>query len=241
MHDPYTVAFEIKSPIKRKCEGFKNGYRNTLITIWHVDPGLKGDDDSCGWFMRTKHGNQEVLKQIKSSFENDWKYWFNDQGDPMFSTHGIVLCMFRLAACFHFKYSHKNIDSFMKNYLYDILHFAENPIDSLSDYITNRYNTPKEERLNSLADCIYGWILRESRPWYKHPRWHFWHWEIKFDFTHPFLKMFKKCCACGRHFKYGEQSMGNWQGTDSWCFNCDSNGKATKFFEEKYKNASPNS
>lgn len=37
MYDPMTVAFEIR------CLG---------VTIWHVDPEKRGDDDSCDWFGR---------------------------------------------------------------------------------------------------------------------------------------------------------------------------------------------
>lgn len=50
MHDPMTLAWEIKSPFKRKSALFKDGYRETLVAIWHVDPEKDGTDDSCDWF-----------------------------------------------------------------------------------------------------------------------------------------------------------------------------------------------
>lgn len=49
MHDPMTVAFEIKYPWKngRLTDLFPKGYRDPFITIWHVDPEKDGSDDSC--------------------------------------------------------------------------------------------------------------------------------------------------------------------------------------------------
>lgn len=48
MYDPKTVAHEIKWPWKNK-----RGYRESIVTIWHVDPEKKTlgtrRDDSCGW------------------------------------------------------------------------------------------------------------------------------------------------------------------------------------------------
>ena len=61
MHDPWTLAHKIKSPFKNK-----SGYRNSLISIWHVDPETDGTDNSCGWFMRARHGDDKVLEEIKS-------------------------------------------------------------------------------------------------------------------------------------------------------------------------------
>lgn len=55
MHDPSTVAFEIKYPWYKKdhkpgeSSFFPKGYRDTFITIWHVDPETDATDDSCGW------------------------------------------------------------------------------------------------------------------------------------------------------------------------------------------------
>ena len=53
MHDPSTVAFDIKYPWRGKPSKFwPKGYRATFITIWHEDPlDFKGkcmvrDDDS---------------------------------------------------------------------------------------------------------------------------------------------------------------------------------------------------
>lgn len=59
MHDPMTVAFEIRYPwlayskaerASRPKDGFRQTYREPFITIWHVDPEKDGTDDSCDWF-----------------------------------------------------------------------------------------------------------------------------------------------------------------------------------------------
>ena len=58
MHDPKSVAFEIRYPWlaysraereKFKTDFFKT-YRAPIITVWHVDPESDGSDDSCDWF-----------------------------------------------------------------------------------------------------------------------------------------------------------------------------------------------
>jgi hypothetical protein len=59
MHDPMTVAFEIRYPWRhyRKRErrnAFDKSYRASFITIWHLDPESDGSDDSCDWFGARK-------------------------------------------------------------------------------------------------------------------------------------------------------------------------------------------
>lgn len=44
MHDPKTVAFDIRWPFTDR----------QMLTIWHVDPEKDGSDDSCDWFNRGK-------------------------------------------------------------------------------------------------------------------------------------------------------------------------------------------
>lgn len=61
MHDPMSVAFEIRYPWRaytkaeraaRPDSEFTQTYRAAFITVWHVDPERRGDDDSCDWFNR---------------------------------------------------------------------------------------------------------------------------------------------------------------------------------------------
>ena len=47
MHDPLTLAFEIKNPFVKR-----HGYRPSLVDIWHKDPERRGSDDSCDWAGR---------------------------------------------------------------------------------------------------------------------------------------------------------------------------------------------
>lgn len=68
MHDPMTVAFEIRYPWKayskaeraaRPNDSFTQDYRAPFITIWHVDPERRGDDDSCDWHNRKGELNEK--------------------------------------------------------------------------------------------------------------------------------------------------------------------------------------
>lgn len=69
MHDPLTVAFEIKYPWRTPTPVPKlwpHGYRRTFITIWHKDPERDGTDDSCDWFNQ-KRKLTPALKQLQEA------------------------------------------------------------------------------------------------------------------------------------------------------------------------------
>jgi len=247
MHDPSTVTFEIKYPWRGKPSGlFPNGYRASAITIWHEDPETDHTDDSCGWFIRSRHCDQVKLKKIREAFEFDWDrvfksdsghvYFcglFDPSGNPHFSVHGIVLNLFWIAARIHFDGSWDKASKFINAHLAEILIFAENPSDSLFDGITRKFQDAcsepqteriRGERIDNMAGCIYSWIMRSERPWYRHPRWHIWHWKFQVHAWQLFKRWaFEKCCKCGKGFRWGECPIGDWHGTRMWHQSCDSN------------------
>lgn len=203
MHDPMTVI----------CS-------NRFFTLYHVDPERDGSDDSCGWFMRMRHADQETLKKITQDFVFQWthgvpKGWFAESGAPNYSTHAIVLAMFRLAANHHFGHWSQKADRFLSRECFHILFFAENSCDSLCTEIEQRYG-PRSGSIQSqaerMAGCVYTWILRSERPWWKHPRWHVHHWNFQIHFLQTLRRrLFTRCQHCGRHFRWGESVAGtNW-------------------------------
>lgn len=243
MRDPMTQAFQICLWYRTSKLGNKPWkYWVPLFTIWHVDPEKDGTDDSCGWFMRSHHGDKATVERIIKRFEFDWdrthtsesgeKFstgYFDDSpaGFPVMSTHGIVLNLFFLAALEHFDggkdkwaSSRRKATKFMQKNLFDILLFAENPTDSLYTGINHTFgyterDGARKDRIEQMAYCIYGWILRQQRPWYKHPRWHFWHWKIQNHFLQQFKRWaFSRCCKCGKGFSWGYAPVSDsWHGT----------------------------
>lgn len=180
MHDPMTVAHEIKSPFS-KMTPFGTRYRKSLITIWHVDPEKDGTDDSCGWFKRARHGDQLILDKIQKEFLFNYKnnYWFDANGYRHFSTSGIVLNMYRTALWVVYG-DHKRVNRFLNKHLAELLLFAENPFDSVGDRIIRKFgNKIDEVQMREFAEIIYSDILRKTQPWHKHPRWHIHHWQIQ--------------------------------------------------------------
>ena len=207
---------------------------NRLFTLYHVDPERDGSDDSCGWFMRSRHCDQTVLDRIVKDFEFEWSHgvpfgWFDADGNPNYSPQSIVLSMFRIAANNHFGHWSRRSERFLRDHTFDILHFAENSCDSLWSGITRHYERKHDEperraeRIRSMAGCIYSWILRADRPWWRHPKWHVHHWKIQF---HPWQdlkrRFWDKCCRCGRRgFRPGESAIGSWSGDQIWHSGCD--------------------
>lgn len=225
MHDPKTVAFEIKNPFVRKIEG----YSPNLITIWHCDPETDGSDDSCGWFMRSRHIDKAVIEKVRKEFEFNFKhnYWFDETGKPKMSVMGTVLEMYTKAAWIIF--IHQNNDrpnrkrhrKFMQKHLYEILNFAENPFDSIGDSVTMRFGFEEQDyRIGHFVSVIVADILRKEQKWWQHPRWHIHHWQIKF---HPFQNLkrryWDKCCICQKRGFTGS-AFSDWSGTKIWHSEC---------------------
>lgn len=221
MHDPQTVAFDIKSPFKGKPSRFwPEGYRRTLVTIWHVDPERDGTDDSCGWFKRPRHGDQAIRAKIRKHFAGEWDGehigWFAPNGMPVQSVQATTLALFRRAAYIHFGDSWERTDRFLRRHLLDIISFAENRTDSLSDFLLQRWGRKdRDERIEEAADIVYGCILRWSQPWYRHPRWHVWHWRLQVHDVQAFKRWaFSRCAGCGRRFTWGYSPVSHsWHGT----------------------------
>lgn len=185
MYDPMTVAFEIESPFKDKF-----GNRSTLITIWHVDPCVDGTDDSCGWFIKTRHCDKNILEEMRQEFDFNFKhnYWFDKDGKQIFSTIGTLVEMYDQATWVYFKKNARKQRKFMRKHLVNIIIFAENPVDCIGDKITNRWGCESyNERFGSMAAIICSDIQRKQRKWWQHPKWHVHHWRIQLDF----LKRFK--------------------------------------------------
>lgn len=230
MHDPMTVAFEIKYPWLaqrgRRDIPFYRTYRESFITIWHVDPEKDGTDDSCGWFQRARHSDKAVIERIIKRFDSDWDRTYTGEsghvyasglfhpgGAPVLSAIGVTLNLFFLAALEIFE-DREKAERFMSKHLFQIMMFAENPTDSLYTSIWQVFGVDgnREERIAQFARVVYPWILREIRPWWRHPRWHFWHWRVDVQPWKKFRRWaLTRCCRCGRGFKWGESPT-----TNSW-------------------------
>lgn len=218
MHDPMTVAFTIPRPWPVKSGLIESHwYWPDWVTIWHVDPETDGSDDSCGWFMRVRHGDNLVRAQIAREFAFNWDAsyggWFNKDGSPRLSVTSIVLNMFHVAAWVVFKHNRRAADSFMHRRLYDILFFAENNVDSLHSSVTMSFGPEeRQDRIDSFTGTIYSWILRQRRPWWRHPRWHLHHWKIQIHPVDAFKRWaFGRCSTCHRGFSWGYAPI-----SDTW-------------------------
>lgn len=220
MHDPHTVAFDIKYPWKGKCN-----YYSSFITIWHKDPETDGTDDSCGWFMRARHCSEKNLERVIKDYEFEWDAdyggWFNKNGTPRLSVIAITLAMFSRAAYAELRNWNK-VNRFMNKNLYEFIQFAENNVDTAHCSITSRYGfSEREARIRSMAVMFHTYVCRKLRPWYKHPRWHIHHWRIQ---VHPWQKLrrylFVRCSRCGKRFGWNACPTGNWSGTELWHSDC---------------------
>lgn len=226
MHDPMTVAFDIKSPIRgRRSKFWPKGYRNTLVTIWHVDPqdrrGMvaRRMDDTCGWFVPpyTPEARDRILTLGRVEYRTIFgkQHAIAEKADYASvcyvpSSYDAIYWTWRAikhaeAKADGWKYG-KSLNLKELDCIYDL---DANPIDNLRLSVA---------RVNDAETCaefflmVYNCFLRFNRPWYKHPRWHLWHWRIQ---IHPWQTLrrwlLSRCAVCGKRFTWGYSPMsGSW-------------------------------
>jgi len=199
--------------------------------------------------MRSHHGNQATLAKIIKRFGDDWdRKWVDSEGDeathdthyrgyfypmdagsgkPRMSVIAIGLNLIFLTALEHLG-SRKKASRFIQNNLFEILLLIENPCDSICDSISLEfgYSGSRERRIEDMASIMYGWVLRQTRPWWKSPMFHIHHWRLQ---IHPLQnlkrKFWDKCCKCGKRGFKSNDAIGDWNGTRIWHGHCDDSAK----------------
>lgn len=229
MHDPSTVAFEIKSPFRGKpSKMWPKGYRNSLVTIWHEDPlnfkdkcGCR-DDDSCGWFRPpyTKEQGERISKLGRSQFSTIWGklHAVREKKDYAYvcyqpEVYDAIYWTWR--AINHsekkqgvWQYS-KERNALTALELETIYSLTSNPVDNLRMTFAG---VKDEETAADFFMTVFRCWQRYNRPWYKHPRWHFWHWEFQIHSWQTFRRWaFSRCAGCGKRFPWGYSPT-----TNSW-------------------------
>lgn len=197
MHDPQTVAFEIKAPwFSRWPNGER--YHKTLVTIWHVDPEKDGSDDSCGWsYVKAP---KELRDKVRKLGEQEQVFITGKHGYAMTPAE-LVMEVWQTIGARIFKRSRWGGRGLTHRELVYVLNLANNPGDNLR-YSCSNASTP--EGMGSLFLTVLRCYMTFQRPWYRHPRWHVHHWRFQIHVTQQLKRwLFSRCSTCGGRFTYG--------------------------------------
>lgn len=229
MHDPMSVAWTIKRPWPKKHSlAPTHRYYPVIVTIWHVDPNVHGDDDSCGWFMpRLQPRHFSIIDELVQ----------DDLCQPFFSSPSVRNSGVIVDA----RYPYRQLppgDAFALVYaawsllawridrrritardMSNIADLALAPHDNLRASLVSN-EEPTERLVRDFYISICRNYLRAQRPWYRHPRWHIHHWHLRIDALQNLKRwLFSRCAGCGKKFRYGESPT-----TTQW------NGKGPQWF-----------
>lgn len=192
MHDPMTVAFRVRRPWPQRrhedprCAGLPR-FWPPILTVWHVDPESDGSDNSCGWgFARVPQAIGEVLKF--DAREEARRPWLLAEARKTPQSAADAECLLRgailyVAGVCRLHYSLERAAVLAARLLH-------NPVDNMRGslgFLPGWHSNSSEDReadRQQCASCVFHALARilltEARPWWRHPRWHFWHWRIEF-------------------------------------------------------------
>lgn len=252
MHDPSTVAFEIRYPWWRyrpwpkrtrrsmddkwawdrlteaekvgRSQMWRDGYRESFVTIWHEDPERDGTDDSCGYSVQKLTREQkDRLKHFAWNEARDPYYmrcpekrWTGSDAEAEAIYRGLIL---NVARVLRIRMSFEEAARFaaMEIHMPDCT-----PRTGFLCFKPGWHTNFKEDRKDLREEEFWGricniarWLLTERRPWWRHPKWHIWHWRIQVHMLQEFKRWaFSRCETCRKGFRWGESPVSNsWDGT----------------------------
>jgi hypothetical protein len=206
MHDPCTVAFDIRSPFVRRSHQRPDGtwwhYRKALITIWHVDPESDGSDDSCGWtWVKATDADRERIKRIA---EQEYDCWLGKHasyacGGVGWTAYEVVWWAWCVIAISHGRNCWAGLTPAEDTAIHNL---SCNPHDNIRSTVLKA--ATDRDGFATLLTCVDRLYRTHHRPWWKHPRWHIRHWRIQ---VHPWQTLrrwlFTRCEQCGKRFAWG--------------------------------------
>lgn len=203
---------------------WENGYRETLATIWHVDPERDGTDDSCGYsYVKLTKKQIAVLRNAAWSEGRHphflccaGKHWDRGFTEAESLTRGLAFLVCRVL---RIKITFEEVAKYASEatHLVDCCGFGGN-FCFLPGYHTNSMKDTAEARQDHFHGIVCGVarnILTNRRPWYRHPKWHFWHWRLQIPAIQDLKRwLFSRCAGCGKRFKFGYSPVTHqWNGT----------------------------
>jgi hypothetical protein len=242
MHDPMTVAFDIKWPFGGSVTELKDGskmrHRPTLITIWHVDPETDGSDDSCGWSRpNLTEKDRKIIDEL-----TEWDLKFPYFSSPSLSLMSVVVdpaysyrqmsggdCLACVVAAWQMiAWRRDKRNNLTTRELWTCMSLAANPHDNLRSSLVaedEESDWHRKERVQRFFWCVMRSYLRERRRWWQHPRWHFWHWKLQIHPVQAFKRWaFSRCCKCGSGFSWGYCPVStSWDGDGPMWFRSERN------------------
>lgn len=221
-----------KEEQKGRSSMYRRGKHAPLFEIWHRDPERHGDDDSCGWFAPSLTDEQrERLKNLAWHEAYDPHFFASpmEKIDTPLSESlaaGRVL-IFMVARALKLKVSSGQVERWACEWFCEQRDSMGNQLcykpvyhDNLAkpyeketaESFNKRRREARQEWVAGFYCRIATLILRELRPWYRHPRWHVWHWELRVDFLLHFKRWaFSRCQGCGGRFPWGYAPVsGDW-------------------------------
>lgn len=218
MHDPQTVAFEIRRPWPRKRTAFDraHGWRSwpPLVTIWHVDPEIGGSDDSCGFsYHRLTTTERERAQRLgEQEYRNIFARRWADAAGKDYASVCYDLSPLEAIYWAWRRLKHDTTPRWRRpiwnwgarlgrREIETIWSLASSPVDNLKHTIDRCHS---EDACGELFMLIERVRLTRSRPWYRRPRWHVHHWKFQIHALQAFKRWaFSRCAGCGRRFTWG--------------------------------------
>lgn len=202
-----------------RSQNWPEGYRNSFISIWHVDPERDGSDNSCGYsYVKLTPKQREILRNAAWSEGKDRHYlkylakeYPGSVEEAELLYRGMVLLVARVLRL--------NISlEYATRYSAEAIHIRTfgkfgGEFCFLPGYHTNNAKDSEDDRHEHFHGILCGiarGILTDLRPWYKHPKWHFWHWKFQCHPLQDFKRWaFSRCCKCAGRFTWGYAPVTN--------------------------------